>query len=113
MEPDIDDKEVWDIDRERAFLAPERIRLVTDYILTHFDQKTYRGSKTYTFSVLQNIADVASASGRAAIEEIKQKQRVSGFNSILRFPPLSRQSCIMRSFSARWRKHRSGGSRLR
>ena len=82
MEPDIDDKEVWDIDRERAFSAPERIRLVTDYILTHFDQKTYRGSKTYTFSVLQNIADVASASGRAAIEEIKQKQRVSGFNSI-------------------------------
>ena len=82
MEPDIDDKEVWDIDRERAFSAPERIRLVTDYILTHFDQKTYRGSKTYTFSVLQNIADVASASGKAAIEEIKQKQRVSGFNSI-------------------------------
>ena len=82
MEPDIDDKEVWDIDRERAFLAPERIRMVTNYILTHFDQKTYRGSKTYTFSVLQNIADVASASGRAAIEEIKQKQRVSGFNSI-------------------------------
>lgn len=83
MEPDIDDKEVWDIDRERAFLAPERIRLVTDYILTHFDQKTYRGNKTYTFSVLQNIADVASASGKAAIEEIKQKQRISGFNSIL------------------------------
>lgn len=82
MEPDIDDKEVWDIDRERAFLAPEHIRLVTDYILTHFDQKTYRGSKTYTFSVLQNIADVASASGKAAIEEVKQKQRVSGFNSI-------------------------------
>ena len=82
MEPDIDDKEVWDIDRERAFLAPERIRLVTDYILTHFDQKTYRGSKTYTFSVLQNIAEVASASGRAAIEEIKQKQRLSGFNAI-------------------------------
>lgn len=82
MEPDIDDKEVWDIDRERAFLAPKRIRLVTDYILTHFDQKTYRGSKTYTFSVLQNIADVASASGKAAIEEVKQKQRVNGFNSI-------------------------------
>ena len=82
MEPDIDDKEVWDIDRERAFLAPEHIRLVTDYILTHFDQKTYRGSKTYTFSVLQNITDVASASGKAAIEEVKQKQRVSGFNSI-------------------------------
>lgn len=81
-EPDIDDKEVWDINREKAFLAPERIRLVTEYILNHFDQKTYRGDKTYTFSVLQNIAEVASANGRQPIEEVKQKQRVSGFNSI-------------------------------
>lgn len=81
-EPDIDDKEVWDINREKAFQSPERIRLITDYILTHFDQKTYRGDKTYTFNVLQNVADVASASGKATIEEIKQKQRISGFNSI-------------------------------
>ena len=81
-EPNIDDKEVWDINREQAFLAPERIRLVTDYILTHFDQKTYRGDKTYTFNALQNIAEVASANGRQQIEEIKQKQRISGFNSI-------------------------------
>ena len=56
MEEDIDDKEVWDINREKAYLAPERIRLVTEYILTHFDQKTYRGNKTYTYNVLQNIA---------------------------------------------------------
>ena len=81
-EPDIDDKEVWDINREKAFLAAERIRLVTDYILTHFDQKTYRGDKTYTYNVLQNIAEVASAGSKQQIEEIKQKQRVSGFNSI-------------------------------
>ena len=81
-EPDIDDKKVWDINREKAFLAPERIRIVTDYILTHFDQKTYRGDKTYTYSVLQNIAEVASAGSKQQIEEIKQKQRVSGFNSI-------------------------------
>ena len=82
MDEDIDDKEVWDINREKAYLAPERIRLVTDYILTHFDQKTYRGSKTYTYSVLQNITEVASVSGRDAIEEVKRKQRISGFNSI-------------------------------
>ena len=82
IEPDIDDKDVWDINREKAFLAPERIRLVTEYILANFDRKTYRGDKTYTFNVLQNIADVASASGRQAIEEVKAKQRVSGFNSI-------------------------------
>lgn len=82
MDEDIDDKEVWDINREKAYLAPERIRLVTEYILTHFDQKTYRGDKTYTYNVLQNIAEVASASGRDAIDEVKRKQRISGFNSI-------------------------------
>ena len=52
-EPDIDDKEVWDINREKAFLAPERIRLVTEYILTHFDQKTYRVINLY----IQRIAE--------------------------------------------------------
>lgn len=82
MEPDIDDKEVWDINREKAFLAPERIRLVTEYILANFDRKTYRGDKTYTFNVLQNIAEVASAKGKQAIEEIKAKQRISGFNAM-------------------------------
>ncbi|MFR5865129.1 MAG: type I restriction endonuclease subunit R, EcoR124 family [Acutalibacteraceae bacterium] len=55
---------------------------MTKYILDHFDQKTYRNQRTYSFSVLQNIAAVASASGRDEIEEIKQKQRLSGFNSI-------------------------------
>lgn len=81
-DPDIDDEEVWDIDREKAFMAPERIRLITKYILDHFDQKTYRGDKSYIFNVLTNISDVASAD-KGAIEEVKQKQRVSGFNSIL------------------------------
>ncbi len=80
-EPDIDDKSVWDIDREKAFMAPQRIELVTQYILDHFDQKTYRGDKTYLFSTLTNIAQVASGKN-GAVEEIKQKQRVSGFNSI-------------------------------
>lgn len=81
VEPDIDDKDVWDIDREKAFMAPERIELVTKYILEHFDQKTYRGDKSYAFNVLTNISEVASAKN-GALEEIKQKQRVSGFNSI-------------------------------
>lgn len=77
----IDDEQVWDIDREKAFMAPKRISLVAKYILDHFDQKTYRGDKSYIFNQLTNISDVASAE-RGAVEEIKQKQRVSGFNSI-------------------------------
>lgn len=82
IDPDIDDKDVWDINREKAFMAPERIRQITAYILEHFDQKTYRGNSTYSFNVLQNISEVASSGSRNPIEEIKKKQRISGFNSI-------------------------------
>lgn len=78
---DIDDEEVWNIDRKKAFEAPERITLVTKYILDHFDQKTYRGDKSYIYSQLMNVSEVASAS-QGKVEEIKKKQRVSGFNSI-------------------------------
>lgn len=78
---EISDEMVYDINREKAMMAPQRIALVTKYILEHFDQKTYRGDKTYIFNSLMNIAEVASAE-RGAVEEIKQKQRVSGFNSI-------------------------------
>ena len=78
---EINDEMVWDINREKAMMAPQRISLVTKYMLEHFDQKTYRGGKTYIFNSLTNIAEVASAE-RGAVEEIKQKQRISGFNSI-------------------------------
>lgn len=33
---DIDDEMVWDINREKAMMAPQRIKLVTKYILEHF-----------------------------------------------------------------------------
>ena len=81
IDADIDDEQVWDIDRKKAFEAQERITLVTKYILDHFDQKTYRGDKTYVYNTLTNISEVASAD-RGKVEEIKQKQRLSGFNSI-------------------------------
>ena len=82
VNPDIDDEDVWDIDRERAFMAPQRIRLVTEYILEHFDQKTYRGSKRYQINALRNIGEVASHQD-GAVKEIKSKTSVDGFNSIL------------------------------
>lgn len=81
VEEEITDEMVWDINREKAMMAPKRIAEVTKYILEHFDQKTYRGDKTYIFNALTNIAEVASAE-RGVVEEIKEKQRVSGFNSI-------------------------------
>lgn len=81
MEKNIDDEQVWDIAREKAMMAPERIKLVTEYILNNFDRKTYRGDKTYIYNTLTNISEVASRKN-GAVEEIKQKQRLNGFNSI-------------------------------
>mgnify|MGYP000960886590 CR=1 FL=1 len=79
--PDIDDEEVWDIDRKKALEDPRRIKMVAEYILTHFDQKTYRGDRSYYYNSLMNIAEVASVKN-GKVEEIKARQRISGFNSI-------------------------------
>ena len=80
-EPDIDDKEVWDIDREKAYLAPERISKVVEYILDHFDQKTKRNERAYQFRHLVNVSEVAAAKS-GDVEEIRNKVHVKGFNSI-------------------------------
>lgn len=79
---DIKDKKVKDIDRERALAEPERIANIVTYMLQHFDQKTKRNSKSYSFSSLTNIYEVVSAKDRTKIEEIKQRIRLTGFNSI-------------------------------
>ncbi len=79
-EPNIDDKQVPDIDREKAFLAPKRVSEVVEYILTHFNQKTYRNEKSYVFKAVANIAEVAASKNGA--EEERREKRLSGFNSI-------------------------------
>ena len=79
---DIDDEKVWDIDREKALLAPRRVSNIVKYILEHFNQKTKRNDRSFDFSLLTNISEVAKAKNRATVEEIKQKIRMTGFNSI-------------------------------
>ena len=81
-EPDIDDKDVWDIDREKAYLAPERISKVVAYILEHFAQKTKR-DKGYQFRQLVNVEEVAKAKNGRDTQEVKNKTFIKGFNSIL------------------------------
>ena len=79
----MEDEEVYDIQREKAYMAPERIAKVTEYILDHFDQKTYRTSgSSYTFNRLLNITEVAKAK-RDEIKEKKDPQYIKGFNAIL------------------------------
>ena len=97
VEEEITDEMVWDINREKVMMAPERIRLVTQYILDHFDQKTYRGDKTYLYNTLTNIAEVASAK-RDKVEEIKQQQRISGFNSIFAVSSVQMAKLYYREF---------------
>lgn len=79
---EIKDEKVWDIDREKALGAPERISNVVNYILDHFDQKTKRNSRPYSFTSLRNVYEVVSARDRSKIDEVKQKIRLTGFNSI-------------------------------
>lgn len=78
---DIDDKEVWDIDREKAYLSPKRISDIVKYILDHFDQKTKRNERAYQFRHLVNVSEVAAAKS-GDVEEIRNKVHVKGFNSI-------------------------------
>ncbi len=75
---EIEDEQVRDIDREAAYNAPERISLVTKYILEHFNQKTYRNEKSYAHNVVANVHEVARGK-----EEQREKLRLTGFNSIL------------------------------
>ncbi len=79
---EIKDEKVVDIDRERALLAPARIRNVTGYILGHFNRKTRCNDRSFDFNMLTNVAAVASASDHRKAEEIRQKIRMTGFNSI-------------------------------
>ncbi len=81
-EEDIKDEQVWDINREKALLSQKRVDNIVGYILDNFNRKTKRNDRSYTFSALQNIAEVASARNRAGIDEVKQKIRLTGFNSI-------------------------------
>lgn len=78
----VKDSQVRAIDVEKAMASPQRISNIVSYILEHFNQKTKRNEQAYSFSQLQNIEEVASAKIRGTVEEIKQKTRLTGFNSM-------------------------------
>lgn len=78
----IENSMVWDIDREKALADPQRIANIVTYILQHFNQKTKRTSRSYEFGAVVNIGEVASAGRSKGIEEVKQRVRLTGFNSI-------------------------------
>ena len=80
IKDDVRDKDVGTIDRKKALEAPERVAEIVAYVLEHFDKKTKRDDKAYSFKQLQNIGAVAS--GRGNVQEIKEAAKLKGFNSI-------------------------------
>ena len=77
----IADEQVYDIQRNAALNAPERIRNVSEYILNNFDRQTKR-QETYAFSTLANVEQVAK-DGKKSVQEVRQKRRLNGFNAML------------------------------
>ncbi|MDO5399502.1 MAG: type I restriction endonuclease subunit R [Eubacteriales bacterium] len=77
------DKQVKAIDREKALLDPQRVTEITGYILTHFEQKTYRNQSRsyYDHKVITNVAQMAGSKNNS-VEEKKETTKVNGFNSI-------------------------------
>ncbi|AGM24839.1 type I restriction endonuclease subunit R [Spiroplasma chrysopicola] len=79
---DIEDQEVRDIDREKVYSDPRRIKMVTEYILDHFNQKTYRTKKVFQHNVISNVADVVNDKNCYNFMEKKVSINIDGFNSI-------------------------------
>jgi len=75
------DEEVYDIEREKALLAPNRISEITKYILEHFYQKTKRNERSYEYSKITNIKEVARRRNKSRRGK-RKKTRITGFNSL-------------------------------
>lgn len=80
---DIEDEDVYDINREKVYADPRRIEMVVEYILDHFDQKTYRNNKSFKHTVVTNVGEVITSSNKHVVKEDKAATYVNGFNSIL------------------------------
>ena len=78
---EIADDKVYDIERNAALNATERIRKVTEYILKNFDRQTKRRER-YSYSILTNVEEVAR-DGQKKVEEVRQRRSLNGFNSML------------------------------
>ena len=78
MPDHLNDKKVYNIDREKALADPQRISKIVSYVLEHFDQKTKRNSY-YTFTAKWEEKDKGNP--KKMIEK-RETRRVAGFNSI-------------------------------
>jgi len=81
-EENIVDEKICSIDREAALSSPKRLTNIVKYIIEHFNQKTKRNNRSYSYSVTKNIKEIVTAKNRLKAERVMEKIRMTGFNSI-------------------------------
>lgn len=85
MNEDIEEEEVEGIDTSGIMNSPDRISLVTEYILNHYDQKT-RAGNTYKFKgrTVRGFNSIFAVDSIPMLKlyyrEIKEQMRVTGKN---------------------------------
>lgn len=103
IDDEITDEKVYDINRAKAYLAPQRISLITEYILNHFAQKTYRGIKYFSHNTITNISDVVSVKKHTT--EKYEKRRQNGFNSLFAVDSVKAAMLYYDEFKKQMRKN--------
>lgn len=101
----ITDSKVWNIDKEKALLSPIRISKIVEYILEHFNQKTKRNDRSYEFNKLKNIKEMATAKNQRLLNEIKDKVRLTVFNSIFAVASIDSAKLYYSEFQKQMKEH--------
>ncbi len=79
MKDGVKDEQVWGINTKEALHDSRRIHNNVAYVLDHYAAKTKR-DETYIVSRIENVEEVIKRGKK--VDEVKQKHRVRGFNSI-------------------------------
>jgi len=97
MERELDEKKLSALETKEALLHPERIREITQYILTHYPQKTHRlqaGAKGFNAMFAVSSVDAAKRYYEAFRELQKGKERPLKVATIFSFAPNEAQDAI-------------------
>ena len=81
---------------KKLLLDPKRVSEITQYILEHFEQKTYRNQSRsyYDHKVITNVEKMAMSKNNTVSEQ-KSTAKVNGFNSIFCSCIYSGSDCIL------------------
>ena len=78
------DYQVEDIDRAEVWESMQRIGENVNYILEHFNQKTYRfESRAYHHDLITNISELSKVNHKQNAKAKYVRKKIFGFNSIL------------------------------